>query len=445
MRNSVKKNLLLAPTELKWRKKKLSSDTFRHGTIMNKTTGWNGIDFNIKAQYRSTMETGDLEESEKSHRGALKVDKLNIKVDIQSDKEREKGIKEVFSIWSRTEDAVVQNISAITSGITNFVYRVDLAGKRGSYLFRIYGKKSEILIDREHAKEWNIEIGEQGFCPITVCVFQNGSVEQFFNAHTLKAIDLRLPKYQSSIAVQFSKMHTYLTLSTADQTPGLPAFYEKLKNIIQGIDLKSNPWRQSEFANFDFKIIFDDMEMKLAYLEECYHKLGSKKFTFDQNKLESEYWARELLLKTSVAHNDLIAGNILFTTDTKKIVFIDFEYAFYNHVGFDIANHFNEYTDFFGDFRKWYPPRDMQIQFFQAYWSVPGSLPKDFKMSLFESDVFWDRVIWWTNYFAYVSHYVWGLWGICQAAISTKDFDFIAYAKFKLIDAISFHNELLSV
>jgi len=384
------------------------------------------------------MTLGRQKEEEKT----LTVDHLQIKVDFDSDEGREKGLREVFSAWPSTKDEEIKKISVISGGITNVLFCVDLGDKR--YLVRIYGRNTEILIDRERETKYAIEIGQQGFCPMILCVFENGRIEQFLEAKTLEPSDMGLPEYQSLIAVEFAKMHRQLILSTGDQKPRIRDFLEKFKSIVERIEFKDNPKKHAEFAKFDFKAIFADMQKTLIFVENCFRTLGSNNFQFQQNKKEAEYWVRQLLLRTAVAHNDLLSGNILSTTVTRKIVFIDFEYACYNYVGFDIANHFNEYAGFDCNFRKWYPTRGKQIDFFKAYWSVPGSLPKDFPRNLLDSNVFWERVIWWTDYFAYLDHYFWGLWGVCQSSISTVDFDYLSYAKSRLIDGISFHKELLS-
>jgi len=376
----------------------------------------------------------------KAEKSASTVDHLPIKVDFDSEVGRERGLREVFSAWPKTKDAEIKKISVISGGITNVLYRVDLAEK--SYLFRIYGRNTEILIDRHRETKYAIEIGQQGFCPMILCVFENGRVEQFIEAKTLEPSEMGFPEFQSGIAIEFSKMHRDLVLSTLDKKPQLKNFLVKFKDIVERIEFKNNPKKHAEFSKFDFKAIFADMEKTISFVEECYSTLRSDN-SF-RNKNETEYWARQLLLKPAVAHNDLLSGNILSTTATKKIVFIDFEYACYNYIGFDIANHFNEYAGFDCNFRKSYPTRRKQTDFLIAYWSVPGSLPEDFPKKLFDSNFFWKRIFWWIDYFAYLDHYLWGLWGVCQSSISTVDFDYLKYAKDRLVDGISFHKEVLS-
>lgn len=50
-----------------------------------------------------------------------------------------------------------------------------------------------------------------------------------------------------------------------------------------------------------------------------------------------------------LCHNDLQEGNILVKScsvseEKPKLLFIDYEYCFYNYRGFEFANHFLEYT-----------------------------------------------------------------------------------------------------
>merc|ERR1719204_2538672 len=117
-----------------------------------------------------------------------------------------------------------------------------------------------------------------------------------------------LPEYRSAIAVKFSRMHRDLTLSTKDKKPGIRGFLEKFKGFVEQIQFNNSPKKQALFAKFDFKGIFADMEKKLLYLEECYQAVGSEDFPFSGNKIVESY-VRRLLLKTAVAHNDLLAGN----------------------------------------------------------------------------------------------------------------------------------------
>lgn len=80
------------------------------------------------------------------------------------------------------------------------------------------------------------------------------------------------------------------------------------------------------------------------------------------------------------AHNDLLSLNIVFHEKKGmhpfhilKLIFhldllnfIDYEYANYNYRGFDIANHFCEWTGFELDHSK-FPNKEQQYQFLRSY------------------------------------------------------------------------------
>lgn len=45
-----------------------------------------------------------------------------------------------------------------------------------------------------------------------------------------------------------------------------------------------------------------------------------------------------------LCHNDLLAYNIIVDETTQTVNFIDYEYSAFSFRGFDIANHFCEWT-----------------------------------------------------------------------------------------------------
>jgi choline/ethanolamine kinase len=73
-------------------------------------------------------------------------------------------------------------------------------------------------------------------------------------------------------------------------------------------------------------------------------------------------------------HNDLQPGNILRLLDGKLFV-IDYEYASYNHRGFDFGNHFCEWAmrnnsddfPFFSYDMTKYPNKEQQLNFISSY------------------------------------------------------------------------------
>lgn len=112
----------------------------------------------------------------------------------------------------------------------------------------------------------------------------------------------------------------------------------------------------------------------------------------------------------------------LYRTDEYR--FIDFEYFGYNFRGFDIGNHFCEFTSY--DIRReLYPTADTQRSFVREY------LTAFFGTEPTSSQV--DDVVAEANLFASMSNLLWGIWGIIQAKHSNiSTFDFFTYADKRL-------------
>ena len=72
-----------------------------------------------------------------------------------------------------------------------------------------------------------------------------------------------------------------------------------------------------------------------------------KIFTDQQlmNKLADRLGQTERVL----SHNDLHLGNILICKKRKRVYLIDFEFAQFNYIGFDIGNFLNEWSTEYGE------------------------------------------------------------------------------------------------
>jgi thiamine kinase-like enzyme len=141
-------------------------------------------------------------------------------------------------------------------------------------------------------------------------------------------------------------------------------------------------------------------------------------------------------------HNDLQHGNVLMCEDTKRYTFIDFEYAGYNPIYFDMANIWCEvpanYTasissvGFIQDFTRHFPSPHLQQLMASSYLSAKRGrhvgVDEDAVARFVERCQPWIRV----------NHVFWGLWGILQARNARHqnpkegEFDYAAYAANRL-------------
>lgn len=154
-------------------------------------------------------------------------------------------------------------------------------------------------------------------------------------------------------------------------------------------------------------------------------------------------------------HNDLLGGNIMYNSETKKLCFIDYEYGAYNFrgkflvspkiisVGFDFGNHFAEwsvvYTDpeypFFHVESERYPNAQQQLEFCTSYLrqkqafqkDLPAVAPEDNLQDEYVFAVQLSRLIAEANQFSLASHMLWAFWSIIQASSSDINFGFLEF------------------
>nr|XP_032826429.1 choline kinase alpha-like isoform X2 [Petromyzon marinus] len=172
-------------------------------------------------------------------------------------------------------------------------------------------------------------------------------------------------------------------------------------------------------------------------------------------------------------HNDCQEGNILLLEDEvkaneDKLMIIDFEYCSYNYRGFDIGNHFCEWSydythdvwPFFTANLDKYPSHEQQLHFLRHYLAETqagnhmngcSSAPENHvgggqndvsgggRLSGRSADsaglptasgdtAVLEAIVVEVNRFALASHFFWGLWSILQAHMSTIQFGYLDYA-----------------
>lgn len=114
---------------------------------------------------------------------------------------------------------------------------------------------------------------------------------------------------------------------------------------------------------------------------------------------------------------------MLRLTETGELVIVDFEYAGYNPLAFDLANHFVEWMyNYHGDhpaepIAEYFPSKEQRLRFLNAY---IGDEP--IGQSVEELD---ECTLAWTM----AGHLQWALWGVIQYSQSEIDYDYHLYSK----------------
>jgi len=313
--------------------------------------------------------------------------------------------------WKDADQGELE-IKVVSGGMTNFLYKASLRDPSPNQvkqvLIRIYGNKTELIIDRQKELENIKRLYPKGFGPKLYGVFDNGYIYEYYDGRCLSPEELHNCEWNARLGTQLASWHS-------QELPGdkVSRVWGTIENWLSLVPDSYGPEKDAKFQA----------------------QLGSK-----QKIAKELHDLREELLKVDspviFSHNDLLAGNIIVDDSTGVIKFIDFEYADTNYRGFDVANHFNEWAGFEADYSR-YPQKEQQYQFYRTYLAqVKGGEPTEQELDSMYVEV---------NKFALLSHFYWGTWALVQANISTIDFDFLDYALLRFNEYFLRKPEFLSL
>jgi len=336
----------------------------------------------------------------------------------------------------RTVNIDEMKVDQISGGITNLLYKV--SGPAVPLLVRVYGDNTDVIIDR--AKETNMlkQLSDVEFAVPFYGTFGNGRVEGYKELRPLKPEELgcRSPvDFQDLIAGQMAAMHS-LKIDEPENSACLPQLFAMTEMWAKSaMEIASKPQdRQALYSRIDVPKMYQELQWLSTILPSSRNKYGED--IIHHSHLEGVAAAATRFAFASVfCHNDVLCGNILVDREAvTSCQLIDFEYGSYNNRAFDIANHFDEYSGFDGDWGKWHPTDDQMLHFLKAYMrhSKDGS---DVFETLSESskDEFLLVLLKWTSIFCMASHLWWGFWCIIQAHNSPIDFDFLDYGRIRFV------------
>ena len=301
-------------------------------------------------------------------------------------------------------------IDVIGGGITNALFRLSGAG-RPTVLVRVYGHNTEVVIDREAENALFARLSRLGFAPPYHGRFRNGRVEGFLHGHrALEPHELR--HHQPAIAARLAELH-----AIQPATPE-PRLWHTL-----------GAWmRTAGSLRFQGRDALRAEALELGSAAEELHTLERR---YREELLPTAHsGGRHAAVRAVLAHNDLLAGNILLEEQTGAVRFIDYEYGACAPAAFDIANHLCEYAGFDSYFAAHFPFRAAREAFVAHYLTARGG-PAGSGAVVDFTDI--------VDFFVRVNHLWWGSWAVVQAAHSAIDFDFLEYARLRLA-GLHWHN-----
>jgi len=246
------------------------------------------------------------------------------------------------------------SVKRISGGLSNWLYQVSFTkplakpAEPSQVLLRLYGQTHG-----ERALESLITdsviftlLSERNLGPKLHGIFPGGRIEEYIPARPLKTQELSDEKLSRQIATKMAAVHAMNVPINKEPRWLWDTTARWLQNIEEG-QMKENQVDECPIAEYLYKI---ELKREMAWLREHLIKLKSP---------------------VVFCHNDMQEGNILLREDTDDptIVLIDFEYCSYNYRGFDIANHFIEWTyDYtkaehpnFVALQENYPSRDQMV------------------------------------------------------------------------------------
>ncbi|EDW46098.1 GM13416 [Drosophila sechellia] len=248
-------------------------------------------------------------------------------------------------------------------------------------LVRIYGNKTDLLIDRKAETQNFLLLHTYGLAPSLYATFKNGLVYEYVPGTTLNTDSVLCPEIWPLVARRMAEMHR-----------------------------------------------------KVRKVKETFLPIGRLREEF--NKLYEYLEALDSPIVFS--HNDLLLGNVIYTQSLNTVNFIDYEYADYNFQAFDIGNHFAEMCGVDEVDYSRYPKREFQLQWLRVY------LEEYLQRSHIQNDEV-ELLYVQVNQFALASHIFWTVWSLLQAEHSTIDFDYVGYAFLRYNEYLARKVEFLSL
>lgn len=301
------------------------------------------------------------------------------------------------SSWDNVTDSNALQVIPLKGAMTNEVYQIKWPTSTGEtsrkVLVRIYGEGVEVFFDRASEIQTFEFISKHGQGPRLLGRFPNGRIEEFIHARTLSAADLHDPDISDLIAIKMKEFHDLNMPGPKDVV-----LWDRMRDWLSAAKNLSSPEEANTFQ-------LDAIEKEISLLEK---------------KLPGNH------LHIGFCHNDLQYGNIMIDEETSLITIIDYEYASYNPVTYDIANHFCEMaadyhteTPHILDYSK-YPSLEKRQRFLRIYLGHAGDQPNDLELEVLVQDV---------EKYTLASHLLWGLWGIISEHVNEIDFNYMEYAR----------------
>lgn len=380
------------------------------------------------------------------------------KIDIKNHNDLIELLLKIFPHWSTCKAKII--LKHLTGGITNMLLSASITNdetlKTEKILVRIYGRGTNLIIDRDREFCSHIIMNAFKLAPSIHCRFNNGLIYGFLGGRSLDYWELSNKKIYPLVAQRLSQWHSIIDINLIEKS------VLKLKKFNNEINLNI-----TDNTGKFFKDIWSLLEEWINIVPEIDGLINTCVENKDLFEDENETNLHSILLnelnwfkknfsdssKVVACHCDLLSGNIIIPDslsnelendkklntnlddyktdlpdiDSNPISFIDYEYMIPAPRAFDMANHFMEWQGFDCDKSKIPKPENSNeilrlwsksyLSYNTNTTSTNNNLDSEINKLINEIYLFYG-----------MPGFYWGIWAGIQSSISLIDFDYSNYS-----------------
>ncbi|OWB54718.1 transferase activity protein [[Candida] boidinii] len=380
------------------------------------------------------------------------------KIDIKNHNDLIELLLKIFPHWSTWKDKII--LKHLTGGITNMLLSASVTNdetlKTEKILVRIYGRGTNLIIDRDREFCSHIIMNAFKLAPSIHCRFNNGLIYGFLGGRSLDYWELSNKKIYPLVAQRLSQWHSIIDINLIEKS------VLKLKKFNNEINLNI-----TDNTGKFFKDIWSLLEEWINIVPEIDGLINTCVENKDLFEDENETNLHSILLnelnwfknnfsdssKVVACHCDLLSGNIIIPDslsnelendkklntnlddyktdlpdiDSNPISFIDYEYMIPAPRAFDMANHFMEWQGFDCDKSK-IPKPENSNEILRLWSKSYLSYNTDTTSTNNNLDSEINKLINEIYLFYGMPGFYWGIWAGIQSSISLIDFDYSNYS-----------------
>ncbi|XP_050312518.1 ethanolamine kinase isoform X2 [Anthonomus grandis grandis] len=306
----------------------------------------------------------------------------------------------------------------LTDGITNKLIGClpEDAPEDETVLVRVYGNKTDLLIDRKAETQNILLLSKEGLAPNLYATFENGLAYRYQPGRTLNKTTVYDPKIYPLVAQKMAQLHKVKVEGVSDPKPFVWKKLRDFLNLVPETFSSSKVQKRFEALRLPSQT---DLNQEIIELQRALEKPD---------------------IPIVFCHNDLLLANVIYTESDHKVTFIDYEYAAFNYQAFDVANHFAEFVGMElseVNYEVDFPSEDFRKNWIRIYLEEFNKRPplegeiEDLHRNVLK--------------FVLVTYVFWGIWALIQAEHSNIEFDYLLLAKLRLDEYFSKKTEYLGL